>query len=111
MFNLFRRRKRETSPNELNSVVRAAEAEVAEKWLSFVNKVHFKEDVPLADRIDAFAVPVKDFVFARYPVMNRAPAGVFWLILFNAVASSKTHTQAQLNEAVGTLKARHARPT
>jgi len=109
MFNLFKRRKEEPSQDELRAVLRSAEAEVTAKWTHFVATAHFKDEVPLADRIDGFANPIQTFLFKKYPVLQTAPGGVFWLLLFNSVAASKSHSTAQLNEAVATLKGRHAR--
>ena len=109
MFDLFKRRK--SASDDLSAIVRSAEAEVAARWLRFVAEIHFKDDVPLVDRIDSFTHPIQEFLFTRYPVMRNAPAGLFWLMLFNAIASSKTHTQAQLNEAIAALKGRHASST
>jgi hypothetical protein len=79
-----------------------------EKWVQFTSTVHFKDEVSLADRIDAFSQPLQQFLFKKYPSFREAPGGFFWLLIFNAVAASKTHPQAHLNEAVAVLKGRYA---
>ena len=80
-----------------------------EKWVSFCERVPFRGDVPLSERIEAFAVPAAKFVDNEYPVLMAGDERLFWLMLFTAVLESGTHPKDEVNAATEELTAKLAR--
>jgi len=79
------------------------------KWKMFCETMPFPDDMPLADRIEAFSAPAMAGMFKHYPSTKVAPPGVLWMMIFTAVLESKTHVVADVNAAIAQLEARHAR--
>jgi hypothetical protein len=100
-------KKRASTPNELSALAQSATSDIRDRWLYFTKTIHFREDVPLAKRIESFATPIQEFLRVNYPGLKDAPAGVFWMMLVTAIAEAKTHESAELDRAVEQLRARY----
>jgi hypothetical protein len=113
MFSLFKRRKVAPSPKDFTAIIKqqsnAACEDFKVKWIAFNNAVHFKDEVPLSARIDAFASPVHQFYESKYPVLASGTAEVFWLALFTAILESGTHPKDAVNAAIVDLRKKFAR--
>lgn len=94
--------------SELRAIVAAAEIDIQERWVRFAQELHFKHEVPLSGRIEAFAPLAQEFIRSRYPTILTAPAGVFWLLIFNAVRQSGTNPVDEINVAVSELRRKFA---
>jgi hypothetical protein len=66
-------------------------------------------EVPLADRIEAFASPAMAGMLQNYPSTKAAPPGALWMMIFAAVLESKTHPLEESHEATAQLEAKFAR--
>jgi hypothetical protein len=109
MFGFLKRKK--SAPLtviELQAIVASAEIDIREKWVRFTQMLHFKDDVPLSNRIEAFAPLARDFIRTRYPIILTGPAGVFWLIIFDAVRQSGTNSVDEINSAIAELRQKFA---
>ncbi len=83
-----------------------ATSEIRDKWLVYTKTIHFKDDVPLADRIASFAPLIRAYLQKSYPALNDLPAKVFWTMIFAAIEHAKTHPVADLNNAIAQLSER-----
>ena len=110
MFSFLKRLQPEPTVDELRAIRDAAQREVEEKWLYFCKTLHFNTDVPLANRIQAFASPVREFISNKYPTLLQGPGQLFWLIIFNAVLASGTHSAEEVNAAVAELRKQFVKP-
>jgi hypothetical protein len=99
---------KDSPQSELSEAVAEAENDIRESWLFFLNKMKFKDDVLLADQLEAFTYPTKVLIENRHPAVAAAPAEVFRLILLNAVISSGSHSPAEINAAIHELRLRYA---
>lgn len=86
----------------------AIAASLGPKWKMFC-ELPFRTDVPLANRIEAFAAPAIAAMLENYPSTKSAPPGLPWLMIFTAVLTSKTHPVAQVNAAIDMLEAKYSR--
>jgi hypothetical protein len=84
-------------------------ASLGPKWKMFCEKMPFKAEVPLADRIEAFAAPAFAGMLQHYPSTKSAPAGMLWMMVFTAILESKTHPVDEVNAAIAQLEAKYAR--
>jgi hypothetical protein len=113
MFSLFKKRKVAPSPEELTAILRQQSGAACEdfkvKWIAFNSAVHFKAEVPLSAKIDAFASPVHQYYESKYPVLASGTAEMFWLALFTAILESGTHPKEAVNTAIAELRKKHAR--
>ena len=103
-------RRRTTPPAaDLASKASATVIELKDRWIVFVSSVHFRDDVTLADRIEVFAAPAREYISRYHPAIFDAPAGVFWMTILTAVIESKTHTPEEVNKAKDELALRYGR--
>ncbi|MBX9682152.1 MAG: hypothetical protein K2X41_00020 [Hyphomicrobium sp.] len=77
-------------------------------WVKFHDQLPVAPNATLAERIDSFSVVAFRGMFENYPSTKSAPIGALWMLIFNAVMQSKTHSVAELNAAVATLEAKYA---
>lgn len=99
MFGLFGKRKgpAEAAIEVMDDTIFIA----AEKWLHFCRTIPFKQDVPLADRIAAFAFPFMEGARQNVPALREAPDAFLMLIVAKGVEKSGTHARAEIEEALG----------
>jgi hypothetical protein len=76
-------------------------ATAAEKWRLFCDKVSYRDNVGLADRIAAFSVPFGDGARQNIPALRTAPDGLLLLIVAMGVEKSGTHSRAEIESALG----------
>jgi hypothetical protein len=110
MFKFLKNRRAATSAAEIERQFKDAEHDIGAKWVDFLAKVHFNSEVTLSERIDSFAVPVFNWVTAKYPLVAIGPAGAgaCWLLIFTAIRDSRTHSPDVLNAAIAELKSKYA---
>ncbi|MGO9327450.1 MAG: hypothetical protein ACLQJ0_04965 [Steroidobacteraceae bacterium] len=113
MFSLFKKRKVAPSSEDFAAILRQQRDAVCEdfkvRWIAFNNAVHFKAEVPLSEKIDAFASPIQQYYESKYPILASGTAEMFWLALFTAILESGTHPKEQVNGAIAELKGKYAR--
>lgn len=73
----------------------------ADRWLHFCRARPMRADVPLVDRIGSFFVPFEDGLKANFPALAKAPGPLPLLIVAFGIKQSGTHTQAQIEQALG----------
>jgi hypothetical protein len=106
MFSLFKKRKAPT-PDELRSQTAIATDAIKSKWIYLNSTVHFRAEIPLSAKIDAFITPIHLFFEKSYPVLAAGPAEVFWLTTFTAILESGTHSKEQINAAIAELRPKY----
>jgi oligoendopeptidase F len=104
MFEIFKRKTKRLTAEDLTRLSETACAEVQAKWIQFNETIHLKEDESLAQKIDLFAQPISQFFQTKYPQLLAGGSEIFWLTLFTAVQESGTHSSDQVNAAVATLQ-------
>ena len=109
MFNLFKKRAAIPSADELQKLTASAREDVKAKWIQFNETVHLKAEVPLSQRIDLFAQPIRQFFESKYPALLLGTSEIFWLTIFTAILQSGTHPKEDVNAAIGKLKLKYAR--
>lgn len=102
-------KKRKTPAEQVKGDTDAIVASLGPKWRMFCQAVPFKPEVPLADRIEAFAAPAIAGMLQHYPTTKSAPPGLLWMMVFTAILESKTHPAAEVNAAIAQLEAKYAR--
>lgn len=107
----FRKKSSADLTAELTAKTHECTTKIADKWRYFNEKVPFKKEVPLAQRIEAFSLPIQQFVEDHYPVLLKSPdpGEFFWTMLFTAVLESKTHPAGDVNCAIEVLGQKHQR--
>jgi hypothetical protein len=98
--------RRKLTHSELSALAAAATSAIQDRWLVFTKTIHFKAEVPLADRISSFATLIQTHLNNSYPALSDLPAKMFWMMMFSAIEQSKTHAPADLNSAVAQLRDR-----
>ena len=93
--------KKKSKADATLSVLDDAIRFATDRWLYFCEKLPFKEDVGLAERIAAFSVPFNEGAKNNFPPLREAPDAVLFLIVAKGVEASGTHTRAQIEEALG----------
>lgn len=102
--------KKRKSPAELvKADTRTIIRSLGPKWRMFCETLPFKEDVPLWQRIEAFAQPAIAGMMQHYPSSKHAPPGMLWMMIFTAILESKTHPADEVNAAIAQLEAKYAR--
>ena len=95
-----------------NDYAAALLAELAEdvrrKWSAFTKQLEFKDTVPLADRIEMFAIPWLEYARTRAP---SAPPFVLWAALFDGVRRSQLHSDSEVSAAVARLGEKYGKPS
>ena len=76
-----------------------AAARVAEKWAYYCDALPFHVEVPLAERIRGFSMPISGFVRNRYPNIAQTEPRVYFTVLLMGVYLAKTHPIPELIEA------------
>ena len=109
MFGLFKHRKSTPpSSDELKRNMDLATDVLRGKWTAFHQQLKFKSDVPLSEIIEIFIVPAREYVVKTYNEFATAPNQIVWMMVFNAVMESGTHSKEVVNEAVAQLEAKYA---
>jgi hypothetical protein len=111
MFSLFKKRTAVPTPEELGGQTSTATEDIKAKWIHFHNTVHFKVEIPLSEKIDAFIKPIHLFFEKKYPALAVGPVEVFWLATFTAILESGTHPKELVNAAIAELRSKYARTT
>jgi hypothetical protein len=105
----WKKRKREI---EIAHRIKEEAAKIVEvlkgKWAYFNTAVPFRDDVSLADRIEAFVEPAREGILNNYPIMRTAPNDIIWEMVFVAVIESKTHRPDEVSQARAALAAKYA---
>lgn len=83
------------------AVLGDAIAITAEKWLFFTQSMEFKHDVPLADRIGAFSVPMYEGLRKNIPLLKDAPEPLLLRIVAKGIEKSGTHSPTEIEQAIG----------
>src|ERR1700722_7511843 len=107
MFDFLKRRKQPPTTEVLSAQAAAAVEDIKAKWIYFHNTLHFKDDVPLAQKMDAFIEPIHIFFEKKSPVLAAGSASVFFMATFTAILESKTHPTAEVNAAIETLRSKY----
>lgn len=83
--------------------------QISKKWKYFCETLHFKADVQLDMRIEAFSMPILAFVEGNYPELLKGPnpGEFFWTMLFTGILESKTHNPEEVNIAIEVLGRRN----
>jgi hypothetical protein len=102
-------KKKKTPDEQVKADVNAIVASLEPKWKYFCEAVPFRADVPLHDRIDAFAAPAIAGILQNYPSTKHAPPQMLWLMIFTAIQESRTHPMTEVNAAVAELQKKYAR--
>ena len=98
---MFKFLRRESKADAVVAVMDEAVGIAADKWRFFCDKLPFRKDVPLADRIASFMFPFEEGARKRFPALKDAPGTVLLLIVAMGVERSGTHTRAQIEQALG----------
>jgi hypothetical protein len=107
VFNCLKREKT-VSKDELRNQCAVARRELKQKWVGFNATVHFKEGVPLIERIEAFVTPAMTYYRKTYPsLLSRGP-GLFWANLTAALLETETCDPNELDVALKSLEAKGA---
>lgn len=102
-------KKKKTLTDQVKAHSDAIVASLNPKWKVFCQTMPFKVEVPLADRIEAFASPAIAGMLQHYSWTKAAPPGMLWMMVFTAILESKTHPVADVNAAIAQLEAKYAR--
>lgn len=108
MFGLFKKRNSYPPEQDLAVLTRAACRDIKEKWIYFNNTIHYKTEVPLAERIDAFAQPVSQFYRDKYPQLFVGGPQIFWIITCAAITEASTHPPDIVSAAVPQARAKYS---
>jgi hypothetical protein len=95
--------KRKSKADAAIAVMDEAIGLAADKWRFFCEKMPFRDDVGLVDRIAAFNVPFSEGARKNFPALKDAPDAVLLLIVAKGVERSGTHTRSQIEQALGVL--------
>lgn len=74
---------------------------VAGRWLYFCERIIYKAEVPLVDRIGGFAVPAEQGLENNFPPLRDAPKGILLMIIAMGVWKSGTHSRDEIEAALG----------
>lgn len=107
---MFGFKKRKSKADATVAVLDDAIALAAERWKFFCDKLVFRENVDLADRIAAFMVPFEEGAAKTFPVLRGAPDGVILMIVAKGVERSGTHSRAEIERALGVPLPEYQRP-
>ena len=101
-------KQRKTPEEQVKADTAAIIASLGPRWRYFYETLPFKDNVPLSDRIEAFATPAISSILQNYPSTKHAPNSLLWLMIFTAVRESETHSMAELNVALAELQKKYA---
>ena len=104
---MFWKKRKAPTDQVMDDAAKIIEA-LKPKWEMFCQTIPFRADVPLANRIEAFASPAMAGMMQQYPSTKSAPPSVLWLMVFTAVLESKTHPTADVNAAIAQLEMKYA---
>ena len=107
MLGLFKKRRRQSEGVDSTALVKAASNDIKEKWIHFNNTMHYKAEVTLAERIEAFGEPVSLFYRDHHPLLFALGPDVFWIIVYGAIRDSGTHPPDLVNAAVAQVRANY----
>lgn len=109
MFGIFKKRKTaQPSPDEVATQSNAATEALKNKWIDFNQQLNFKEEVPLAEIMEVFITPAKEYVLSTYPLFSNASNQEIWMMVFIAVVDSGTHPAGVVNKATDDLEKKYS---
>jgi hypothetical protein len=103
--------------SKLDGLAEALEAErlsckdqIVTKWSYFTKALVFKDEVTLAQKIEMFAVPAREYVEKNHQLLLAGPNAeeLSWLTIFTAILESKTHSPNEVNAAIDQLSTKFA---
>lgn len=97
---MFGFRKRRSKADAAFAVMDEAIALAADKWQFFCDKLPFRDDVELVDRIASFSVPFSEGA-RTLPALKDAPEALLLLIVAKGIERSGTHSRTQFEQALG----------
>jgi len=106
MFGLFKKRALLPSPEEVQRIAASARQDIKSKWIFFNQTIHLKAEVPLSQKIDMFAQPLREFIKKKYPLLLMS-GEIFWLTVLSAILESGTHTKEAVNRATEELQSKY----
>jgi hypothetical protein len=98
MFNFFKKKSKADAAFE---IMDEAVSICATKWLGYNDTFKFKDDVALKEIIYSFFIPIDEGLRANFDELKDAPDSIIFMIVGLAVIKSKTHTQREVEEALG----------
>lgn len=76
---------------------------LAGKWQYYCETLKFKDGVPLVQQVKGFAMPASQWAYKAYPSLAKTNPIPWFVMLFSAVRSGNTHSDAELNEAMASF--------
>jgi hypothetical protein len=110
MFGLFKKKvKREQDEYSLVALHAQAMADIKTTWVEYLRVTPFLPEIRLARKIELFADPIHLFLEGKYPILVVVtPGKTLWMSIFAAVAETKTHSLAAVQEAISELGSKYA---
>jgi hypothetical protein len=103
------------SKQEIQSITTAQMQECANaisaKWLHYNEVLKFKPEVSLAQIIESFAIPIREFVAKSYPVIAVGGPESFWLVVFLGIQQTGKPSLPAINAAIEELDSKLRRAT
>lgn len=84
----------------------ACVAQISEKWLYYNKIFKFKQDVPLSDIIEGFAMPMHEFVSKTHPLIYATGPALFWKLVFRGIQQTGIPSLESVNRAITELDAK-----
>lgn len=103
------RKKRKSTEDQVKADMAAMVASLGTKWRMFCEQMPFATEVPLWQRIEAFAAPAIAGMMLNYPSTKAAPPEFLWMMVLTAILESKTHPATDVNAAIAQLEAKFAK--
>jgi hypothetical protein len=73
---------------------------IAQKWLLYNNVLQFRPEVPLAERIERFLIPMNGFVRINYPAAHSLGPRVVQSLTFSGIQRSGNPSMQEINQAI-----------
>lgn len=78
---------------------------LAGKWQFYCETFAFKDGVPLVQVVKSFAMPASQWAYKAYPSLTKTNPIPWFVMLFSAVRSANTHSDAELDKAMADFSA------
>ena len=109
MFGIFKKWKAaQPSSAEVVTQSNAATEALKDKWFDFNQQLKFKEEGSLAEIMEVFIIPAKEYVLSTYPLFSNASNQEIWMMVFTAVIDSGTHPYEVVNKAAYDLEKKYS---
>ena len=92
-------KKESAADKAIENLIPAIEL-ASNQWLSFCQRMPFKEGVPLEDRVLAFLIPFTEGLRAKIPALKSSPDAFILLVVAKGVEASGTHSTAEIEQAL-----------